>query len=260
MALYQRGKWLLKYLGLLSLASHVKHQWKFYCRQRRYRMLLLSRSKTAYLRYFDDTYKNLLAGGISVFGVDVDRYKSYRIIFEELLRRKDRDFTIIETGCAFGGGWCHGSSSLLFIEFLNVFGGKLISIDLNPDHMSACRKLVATVQPTSGRAQFVPMVGDSLTILQSLPDAADFVYLDSWDLERDDPEPSMRHHMAEFKAAKEIFIRSKDLIVAVDDNLKPLDIGKGKHILEWARRTQQDILMDDYQLVLRITAESVLSL
>ena len=257
---YNFGKHTLKLLGLLSFASRLKRRYLSFRRQIQYRLLILSKSKTAYLRYFDRTYQHLLTGDITVFGVPVDRYKSYRIIFEEILSRKSRDFTIIETGCAFGGGWCHGSSSLLFFEFLNVFGGKLISIDINQQHMAACAKIVETVHPKTERAQFFPMVGDSLSILKSLPDHADFVYLDSWDLERDDPEPSMRHHIEEFKAAKQIFIRSQDLIVAVDDNLKPLGIGKGKYVLEWAQQTHQKILLDDYQLVLRLTAKSVANL
>jgi cephalosporin hydroxylase len=260
MNLYQFGKRILKSVGLLGLAAYLKGRWTPFCQHMQYRRLLAHPSKEAYLRYYDHTYKRLLQGGITVFGVDVDRYTSYRLIFEELLSRKEHNFTIIETGCAFGGGWCHGSSSFLFMEFLNVFGGKLISIDINQEHMDACGRLISTVHPFSGRAHFVPMVGDSLAILQTLPDQADFVYLDSWDLEQNDPEPSMRHHMAEFRAAKSIFVRSQDLIVAVDDNLKPLNIGKGKYILEWAQQTRQNILLDAYQLVLRITADKIAEL
>lgn len=257
MTLRQMIKIALRFTGLLRPVAHLKQKCADWRLRIQYRMLVAWPSPQAYLRYFDRKYRSLLKGGIKVFGVDADRFTSYQRIFRELLGRRQRDFTIIETGCAFGGGWCHGSSSFLFTEFLNVFGGKLISIDLSPEHMSACRRLVETVRPVSGRAQFVPMVGDSVSILRTLPDRADFVYLDSWDLERDDPEPSMRHHMAEFKAAKPIFVRSQDLIVAVDDNLKPLGIGKGKYILEWAKQTGQNVLLDDYQLVMRITADSV---
>lgn len=260
MSLYPYGKRILKRLGLLDAAARGKQRWQAFRRQMPYRMLLVARSPAAYLRYFDDTYAHLLTGNVKVHGVDVDRYASFRIVFDELLRRKKRDFTIVETGCAHTGGWGHGSSSLLFFEFLNVFGGKLVSIDIDPRHLEACAKLLETVRPNTGRAQFVPMAGDSLAILKSLPDQADFVYLDSWDLEPDDPEPSMRHHLAELKASKPIFIRSKDLILAVDDNLKPLGIGKGKYVLEWAQRTGQKILMDGYQLVLRLTAQSVADL
>jgi hypothetical protein len=257
MSFYQLGKRMLKYMGLLTPASHIKHSWKPFWLQVRYRALLLSRSKGAYMRFFDDKYNNLLKGGLKVFDCDVDRYKSYRLMFGELLRQRQRGFTIIETGCAFGSGWCHGRSSFLFMEFLNIFGGKLISIDINQQHVDACARIIETIRPQTGRACYAPRVGDSLSILQSLPDKADLVYLDSWDLEREDPEPSMRHHLAELHAAKDIFKRSKDLIVAVDDNLKPLGIGKGKYIKEWALATHQDILMDNYQLVLRIAADKM---
>lgn len=257
MTLYQLGKLLLNQLGLLNFAARCKRRWELFQHKMKYRFLLFTRSKTAYLQYFDSTYKSLLQGNFKVFGCDADRYMSYRLMFAEMLRVKNHDFTIIETGCAFGGGWCHGSSSFLFLEFLNIFGGKLISIDINPEHMEACKQLLTTVQPKSGRAGFNPMVGDSVTALASLPDSADLIYFDSWDLERDDPEPSQRHHFAEFKAAKPIFMRSQNLIVAVDDNLKPLGIGKGKYILEWAQKTNQKILWDDYQLVMRLTSQSV---
>ena len=256
MTLYQFGKRVLNRLGLLETAADWKRRWPAVCHNLRYRLLLVSRSKTGYLRYFDASYRNRLAGGLQVFGVDVDRYKSFRLIFETLLRRKSRDFTIIETGCSFTGGFCHGNSSMLFFEFLNIFGGKLISIDLDPRHMEACTRIVSAVRPATGRATFFPRVGDSLAILKSLPNAADFVYLDSWDLERDDPEPSMRHHLAELKAAKDIFRRSGELLLAVDDNLKPLGIGKGKYVREWAEANQRDILMDDYQLVIRLAPDS----
>ena len=260
MTLYQFGKRILNMLGLLDPAARLKRKWGSFSRQASYRILLVTKSKAAYLRYFDKTYAQLLTGNAKVLGVAIERYASFRIVFDEMLRRKNRDFTIVETGCAHGGGWCHGSSSFLFFEFLNVFGGKLVSIDIDSRHLEACAKLLETVRPRSGRARFMPMAGDSVSILKALPDPADFVYLDSWDLDPDDPEPSMRHHLAEFKAAKDIFIRSQDLIVAVDDNLKPLDVGKGKYVLEWAQQARQNILMDGYQLVLRLTADSVASL
>lgn len=256
MTLYQLGKQILNRLGLLGHAARMKQRWQSFSHRMSYRMLLFTRSKAAYLRYYDKTYAQLLTGNIKVHGVAVERYASFRIVFDEMLRRKSRDFTIVETGCAHGGGWCHGSSSFLFFEFLNVFGGKLVSIDIDPRHLEACATLLDTVRPHTGRARFVPMAGDSVSILKALPDSADFVYLDSWDLDPKDPEPSMRHHLAEFKAAKDIFIRSQDLVVAVDDNLQPLDIGKGKYVREWAQQARQNILMDGYQLVLRLTAES----
>ena len=260
MTLYQLGKRILDLLGLLDYAASMKQRWKSFSHRMSYRLLLLTKSKAAYMRYYDKTYAQLLTGNISVHGVAVERYASFRIVFDEMLHRKSRDFTIVETGCAHGGGWCHGSSSFLFFEFLNVFGGKLVSIDIDPRHLEACAELLETVRPRSGRARFVPMAGDSVSILKALPDPADFVYLDSWDLDPQDPEPSMRHHLAEFKAAKDIFIRSPNLIVAVDDNLKPLGIGKGKYVREWAQQARPDVLMDGYQLVLRLTAGSAAQL
>jgi hypothetical protein len=149
---------------------------------------------------------------------------------------------------------------VLFYEFLNVFGGTLISIDIDPAHLEACGRMLETVQPRTGKATFVPMAGDSIGILKALPDQADFIYLDSYDLERNNPVPSMQHHLAELRATKGIIVRSGDLLLAVDDNFKPLGIGKGQYVLEWAQQTHQNILIDDYQLVMHLTGDSVASL
>jgi len=199
----------------------------------------IGQNKEKYLLFFKKTYHNM------------PRYKGFRKIFEELLNKKSTDFTIIETGCSRKYGWGDGKSSFLFFEFISIFGGKLISIDIDEKNLRTCSRILRSI-PKTGLAKFLPITGNSIDILSGMNEEVDLLYLDSMDLDETDPVPSMRHHLAELKNSHQILKKSNPMLVGIDDNFKESGIGKGKYILEWARKTDQEILSEDYQLIIRI--------
>ncbi len=67
----------------------------------------------------------------------------------------------------------------------------------------------------------------------------------------------MRHHFEELRSAKRIIGKNEEVLLAVDDNFKTLGIGKGKYIMEWAKSTHQEVLLDGYQIILRTKASDV---
>lgn len=203
----------------------------------------------SYFVYFEKEYKDKLTFPYP-WDYYSDRYNGFRRIFETLLAKKPGDFTIIETGTLrTKDQWSDGQSSRLFYEFLNIFGGKLITIDIDPKALSVCRRVLGQSVRKTGRARLQLVLGDSRTELTKIDEPVDLVYLDSLDV-GDDPEPAMQHALQEFKSLDKIVQRSPGLLVAIDDNRD--NIGKGKYPLAWAKNSGQQILHDGYQILFRM--------
>lgn len=206
-----------------------------------------------YLAYFAKQYADKLTVYYNdVLAADADRLAGFQLIFAELLRRKNRDFTIIETGCLrYRDGWSDGQSSLLFYEFINLFGGKLITLDIDPVNLDTCRAVLRESPAQKLRpCEFLPRLGDSLKLLAEIDEPADLLYLDSCDITAEQPELSMAHHFKELASAGKILAKSPGLIVAVDDNGPA--IGKGRYVLDWAKKTGQRIIHEGYQIIFQI--------
>ena len=202
-----------------------------------------------FLDYFDKNYKKRLMYRDRWRDYS-DRYHGFRKIFAELLKNKQRDFTIIETGSLrTPHRWGDGQSSLLFSDFLHFCGGELISIDVNPGALAVSRRLLRRRVKPAGRAELTLLNGDSRAVLQGLDTRADLVYLDSLDI-GPDPYPAMLHALQELFSLRRIIRRSPGLLIAVDDNWD--GIGKGRYPLQWARATGQEILHQGYQILFRV--------
>lgn len=203
-----------------------------------------------YLKYFEDNYKQPLSEGLYSRGQRVDRFSGFKIIFEALLSKKLSGFVIVETGCQRQeDDWGAGQSSLLFYEFLNFFSGKLISLDNNIFHLNRAKKILRNKFPHS-TVPLVQMLGNSVSKLKKIKAPVDLVYLDSYDLDPGNPEPSMAHHLKELGSIKEVLKQSIEPLVAIDDNFT--DVGKGKYVLDWAKETGQKVLHNGYQIVVQI--------
>jgi hypothetical protein len=213
--------------------------------------MMIGANKDKYLDYFEKAYKKKLSWNIVMWGEQVDRYKGFRRIFEGLLENKKKDYTIVETGTLrTEDNWADGQSSLLFYEFINIFGGKLISIDINKDAIKICEETLKNRIPKTGKAKLVLITGDSLKELDKLDENVDLLYLDSCDLDKNNPNTSMEHHLNELIAAKKVINKSKNLLIATDDNFK--ECGKGKLVMEWAKKTHQEVLLEAYQTLIRV--------
>jgi len=183
-----------------------------------------------------------------------DRSKSFLKVFEELEKKEEKDFLIVETGCmrspsgqfSFGDD---GSSTYMWDKFVNYYDGKVLSVDIDPVSVSNCDNV------TSDKTQV--FCSDSVRFLWDIPAEIkiDFLYLDSFDFEPEEPFPSQIHHMKELCAVlKNIH---SDSIIVVDDNLNEeqfADInkiskgGKAGFIKDFMSNVDAELLFDAYQI------------
>lgn len=100
-----------------------------------------------------------------------------------------RPATIVETGSAAWGT----NSSLLFDAYVNSFGGTFASVDIRAEPSIALSKSCTNL------SRFY--CGDSVDFLKTLErgnSIIDLLYLDSWDVDWEDPLPSAIHGLHEF--------------------------------------------------------------
>ena len=167
-------------------------------------------SKQDFLQFFEGKYKHLFEA--ADHPVRYNRYNGFKKIFSELLDKKSDDFHSIETGCSrYPGNFEDGQSTFLFYEFLDLTGGELISIDIDSDAIHRCATAIDEIK--SDFAALYLAHGDSIPILENLRGSADLIYLDSMDLDFDDPSKSMAHHMEEFFSLRHVINESENVII-----------------------------------------------
>ena len=190
------------------------------------------------------------------------RAEGFRQIFA-YLDRFDRPIGIIETGCMRKDyDWGDGKSTLLFTRYAAWHPGSVVySVDLDPTAVEFCRTTVGEVRLHCG---------DSVLFLKSLADqppadlaAIDLLYLDSYDVDFDNPLPSAIHHLKELAAIAPLL--SAETLVVVDDS--PLSVfaipgrsgelrlisqprvsGKAKLVAEYAMQVGAQRVISDYQM------------
>lgn len=188
-----------------------------------------------------------------------DRASSLQIIFELLDQKKDKKFLIVETGCmradhgqlALGDD---GASTFIFDDFINHYDGEVLSVDINEDNVKHAQNMV------SDKTKVVCM--DSVQFLWNLPSTKkiDFLYLDSYDFEPENPIPSQLHHVKELCAVMKNI--KKGTIIAVDDHANTPEFasyrstlargGKAGFIENFMTNIGAEVLHDGYQIVWRL--------
>jgi hypothetical protein len=176
-----------------------------------------------------------------------NRGEGFGIIFDTLLKTKQNDFKIIETGTTRRpNNWKDGNSGYLFTEFVKSYGGTVYSVDKSK---GACSKAKQAI-PSD---QYIVDCSDSVSWLKDRTDLnqIDFFYLDSYDVDWADDEPSATHHLNEFLAIEEYL--KPGTIVAIDDNSYLRDTntrsGKGRKIVEYLDNKGIKPVYDKYQII-----------
>ena len=188
-----------------------------------------------------------------------DRASSLSIVFELLDEKEDKNFLIVETGCmradhgqlALGDD---GASTFIFDDFINYYDGEVLSVDINQDNVNHATAM------TSDKTKVT--CSDSVKYLWSLPEEKkiDFLYLDSFDFEPNDPIPSQEHHLKELCAVMKNL--KKGTIVCVDDHLNTPNFdqyraslargGKAAFIEHFMDDIGAELLHDGYQILWRL--------
>ena len=169
------------------------------------------------------------------------RFSTFLKMFEYLESLNKNFYSIVETGMArqqnnYSGD---GMSTLIFDEFISFHDGELYSVDLDPNAIKLCHPLV------SSKTSLVQ--SDSVQFLFELSKTdinIDLLYLDSFDLDWNNPHPSSFHHMKELTA---IIPRIKTgTLVVVDDNMQ--GIGKGQYVRQFMDNIGKEPYFDEYQV------------
>jgi hypothetical protein len=72
----------------------------------------------------------------------------------------------------------------------------------------------------------------------------DLLYLDSFDLDWNNPHPSSFHDMKEFLAIKSKI--NSGCLILIDDNNR--NLGKGRYVDEFMTNIQKQKIIDEYQI------------
>jgi hypothetical protein len=121
------------------------------------------------------------------------------------------EFLLVETGTIRElGNWeGDGQSTIVWSTFAAAKAGAVITIDIDPIGAQLVGRLRLP--------HVIAYTNDSLTILPTLAGPVDLLYLDSFDVDFERPEPAANHHLAELHAAWHLL--KPGSVVAVDDNL-----------------------------------------
>ena len=178
-----------------------------------------------------------------------DRATSFELIFELLDQKEDKNFLIVETGCmradhgqlAYGDD---GASTFIFDDFINYYDGEVYSVDIKPENVAHAQKMV------SDKTKVV--CSDSVKFLWNFPEdkKIDFLYLDSYDVRKDNPHPSQLHHVKELCAV--IDKLDEGSIVCIDDHdafFTGGQIGKGTYVKDFMENIGAECIHEGYQIV-----------
>ena len=189
---------------------------------------------------FLDKYNREYAPNLS------QRAQTFRIMFGYLLSQNKDSYYIVETGTVRNTDteirkrMRDGYSTVLFSEFVKMSGGNVLSIDISEENCDIARQLCKNDQVEI-------VTADSVEYLWKFapPHPIDLLYLDSFDLDYDNPHPSAFHHMKEFLAI-ERHLQNGTLIV-VDDHVND-EIGKGTYIQQFFSDVGLTPFFKDYQI------------
>ena len=190
---------------------------------------------------------------------------SFRKIFE-YLDTFDHPVTIVETGCVrLRGHWkWDGQSTVLFDEYVKCRqpGSIVHSVDLDPQATAVCKSMVSD-RVTVHTGDSVLVLREIGKLLEQASRTIDLLYLDSFDVDWNNPMPSAVHHLKELVS----IIRwvNPETLVVVDDcamicyavadaehrlNLispAPVIGGKGLYVAQYAAQVSATLAFSHYQ-------------
>lgn len=169
---------------------------------------------------------------------------------EEQSIKTNNSIVILETGSmrksylAFGGD---GSSTLMFNHFVENKGGRVYTVDLN----DKCKNNIENIYKLKNTYSYIM---DSVEYLKNFQTPQDItvLYLDSYDVDFNKPEPSARHHLKEIEV---IFDKlTTGTIIAIDDNkvINGEPRGKGYLVEKFLRDKNTKLIYDGYIKVFQI--------
>jgi tetratricopeptide (TPR) repeat protein len=168
--------------------------------------------------------------------------------------------TIVETGCmrrdpTQDKSWTgDGCSTLLFDHYVRQRGGRVYSVDINAEHVEACRQAVSdSVSVHCGDS--IAHLGALAAFFKETGRAPSLVYLDSFDSMSLEPFQTGLHCAKEFEAILPAI--GERTLVVVDDTpgefIKGVEptievTGKGRFVHTYAQQVGAEVLFSGWQV------------
>jgi hypothetical protein len=145
------------------------------------------------------------------------RANSFKFAFQHLSNLK-RPACIVETGCVRNKGTYagEGQSTVLFDKFSEYVPGTLVhSVDISSQSTDMCKALVSDRVQVHTMDSVLFLKNECRTLIAPFQHI-DLLYLDSYDVDFENPHDSAMHHMKELLAAAPLV--SKDTLILIDDS------------------------------------------
>jgi len=161
------------------------------------------------------------------------------------LMRERNVHLVVETGTARGGHMAFtgdGGFTIIFGLWASLNKAHLYSVDISAQGIENAKTMV---KPYMDYITFVE--DDSVHFLKEFDQTIDFLYLDSFDYEKNNPLPSQEHHLKEIEAAYDKL--KPESIVMIDDCDLPGG-GKGKLVINFLTARGWKVVFKSYQVIL----------
>jgi predicted O-methyltransferase YrrM len=171
------------------------------------------------------------------------RYSSFCVALKLLKQREAK--VLVETGTArFGdkGFIGDGGSTIIFGDWANQNDAVLNSVDIDSSSIDKAKEVT---QDYSEHIQF--SLSDSVMYLEEFSQPIDLLYLDSYEYDSANPEPSQTHHLNELIAAYP-YLHEKSIVMIDDCELA--NGGQGKMVIEYLLDKGWKITHQGYQTIL----------
>jgi predicted O-methyltransferase YrrM len=154
---------------------------------------------------------------------------------------------IVETGTTRGVSLSSiftgdGGSSILFGSWAKKHNAMVYSVDICAAAFDNAKPFVEVYAE-----HFFPVCADSVAFLERFEGTIDFLYLDSFDFEAGNPQPSQEHHLKEIIAAYPKLTTNS--VILIDDCGLPHG-GKGRLAIDYLQKRGWKILINRYQVLL----------
>jgi hypothetical protein len=161
---------------------------------------------------------------------------------------------IVETGCArqennYEGD---GQSSLLFDKYIHQYGGNFWTVDISSQSVLYCLQNIVSERTLVHEMDSIFFLKELNDQLLSMNKKIDFLYLDSFDAPRDNPEVvfiSALHHLYELMAIMPSL--KQNALIGVDDNWNENGQmkGKGQLIADYMSKINNHPVLNSYQML-----------
>jgi predicted methyltransferase len=170
------------------------------------------------------------------------RADGFQCMWDTLKKMNKESYLIVETGTTrIPDNWeGDGQSTRIWDMFVKENNGRAITVDICPYACEVVKGLVSD--------NVSVVCDDSVHFLHTFEDKnkIDLLYLDSYDIDFNNPHNSSFHHIKELTA---VFSSLKpSCLIAVDDNIA--NVGKGKYVREFLECIGYNVIHDGYQIVM----------